>query len=161
MVISQEFFQLLRQLLDRAIIELVTHLVQWMLAVGDQATKIERCSHNNGLTWNRIDRVPEVLDHTHNMLVERTFQTGIPGLIVYLWLLIQSWIVILRRIPPPTAGRQRCAAVGWIAVLVMFMTYGQFSLFFALTPALLFWSVLGAALAAGRRSDANEHDALS
>ncbi len=97
-----------------------------------------------------------VLDHAHNMMLEVMLQTGWPGLIAWLALLVTAAWRTLRAVLRETDASRRWAIAAVSGALVMLVVYGQFSAFFALAPIFLFWNLLGllAALTAPRTDSA-------
>ncbi len=95
---------------------------------------------------------PIVYDHAHNMFLEKRVQSGYLGLLAWIALLIMTAYRLSRYFPRREDYETRLIACCYSGAILSLVIYGQFSLFFARFPALLFWSLLGACMASCRRA---------
>ncbi len=91
----------------------------------------------------RHERAAErVYNHTHNMFLELRVQSGYLGVAAWLCLLLTAGFRVVRAFPARDDKERRLVAAGITGAMVLILVYGQFSLIFALRPAVLFWSLL-------------------
>ncbi len=102
-------------------------------------------------TLPRAERSAQlVYNHAHNMFLETRIQTGYAGLAAWIALLALATYRLAVAFPTTAYPRRRMVAACLAGAAVAFLIYGQFSLFFAMTPALFFWTLLAACMAQAR-----------
>lgn len=93
-------------------------------------------------------KAPRIFDHAHNAVVESYIQTGIIGPLALAGLVLALVWRGFKNRPSRLDRERRLNVAGLAAAIVLLLIYAQFSLFFAYLPALMFWSLMGAYLAA-------------
>ena len=97
-------------------------------------------------------------DHTHNLYMELRLQTGYVGVAAFGGLLLMAFVRAVRRFPHPEDREARFAAAGITGAFFALIIYGQFSLFFAFLPALMFWTLMATWMASLRDSATPTHE---
>jgi O-antigen ligase len=81
------------------------------------------------------------------MIVEAVIQSGLIGLVAWLFLLGSIVHLAWKSHPSRQAPPDRFALSALTGTLTVLIIYGQFSLFFAQTPQMMFWGLLGILMA--------------
>ena len=84
----------------------------------------------NGMLW-----------HTHNMVLNKGIQMGIPGMLAFLWLWVALAIALLRHTSP--SGNSQGLAIAGLAALAAIFAKNMTDDFFVRNVALFFWLVMG------------------
>jgi O-antigen ligase len=94
----------------------------------------------------------EDLIYPHNLLLNAWAETGLLGLLGFLWTLVQALRVGLRRLAQDPF--QRALGIGLLGMLLTFAIHGIGDVpYFKNDQALVFWALLGVTLGAGRAAD--------
>ncbi|HMP90864.1 MAG TPA: O-antigen ligase family protein [Kiritimatiellia bacterium] len=91
-------------------------------------------------------------DHTHNLFIELRVQSGYMGVIAFSMLMLTATARAIWRFPNKNDRDKRFVAAGASGGVMAFLVYGQFSLFFAFLPALIFWTLLAIWMASLREA---------
>ncbi len=94
-----------------------------------------------------------VYNHAHNMFLETRIQSGYIGLVAWISLMVMAAYRMAFNFPVKAQPRIRLVAACLAASAISFFIYGLFSLFFAMTPALFFWTLLATCMASCRNKD--------
>lgn len=83
--------------------------------------------------------------HTHNIFMEIALEIGIPGLIIFLWLLYSLTKTIINGMK--TTGFRKVLMTSLLIVLIGFLIRNQFDYIYIDDTALMFWLLMGMGMA--------------
>lgn len=83
--------------------------------------------------------------HTHNIFMEIALEIGIPGLIIFLWLLYSLTKTIIKGMK--TTGFRKVLMTSLLIVLIGFLIRNQFDYIYIDDTALMFWLLMGMGMA--------------
>jgi len=88
-----------------------------------------------------------LLWHAHNMFLDITFQTGLQGFLAFVWLLVSIFVILIRKGRAGQDDRVGLIRLSAVTMMVGFAVRNFFDSYYVDDSALLFWYLLGAALA--------------
>lgn len=83
--------------------------------------------------------------HTHNIFMEIALEIGIPGLIIFIWLLYSLTKTIIKGMK--TTGFRKVLMTSLLIVLIGFLIRNQFDYIYIDDTALMFWLLMGMGMA--------------
>ena len=87
------------------------------------------------------------LSHNHNVFMDTAIQTGIQGLLAFLAMLTFILVRLWPHAPPKPGDILGCFRLATVIMIFSYMLRNQTDSFFVNYPALLFWLLIGLALA--------------
>lgn len=88
-----------------------------------------------------------LLWHAHNIFLDITFQTGLQGFLAFVWLLASIFVILFRKGRAGPDNRVDLIRLAAMTMMVGFAVRNFFDSYYVDDSALLFWYLLGAALA--------------
>lgn len=85
--------------------------------------------------------------HAHQLLLQIALDLGVPGLLAFLWLLLNLSLVAFRAYRRCQNAQQRAILLGTLGSIASYIASGFLDTIWAAKPAVLFWFVLGIAAA--------------